>query len=207
MAKAATIERPSGRPRGFDVDDVLDRAVEVFRTRGYEASSMSELERATGLNASSLYNTFGSKEGLFHRALDRYQTQRLAAFSAALGVGTAGLDDIHRALDLQEGESSSEWGRHGCLAINIMTELGPRVGAAKEQLAKFRQGVADTVRVPLERAVALGEMDVDQVPNAVALLVSFTFGLGVLMRSEAPPEELAQQFTAAHQLVESWRRR
>ena len=207
MAKVATTERTSGRPRGFNVDDVLDRAIEVFRTRGYEASSMAEIERATGLNGSSIYNTFGSKEGLFRQALDRYQKQRLAGFAAAIGSGTEGLADLHQALDLQEMESGSEWGQQGCLAVNVMAELGSRAGDARQQLADFRRGMAEAVRVPLDRAVALGEVSPDQVPHAVALLVSFTLGLGVLMRSEASPEELTEQFAAAHQLVESWRLR
>jgi hypothetical protein len=49
-------------------------------------------------------------------------------------------------------------------------------------------------------------MSADQVPNAVALLVSLTLGVGVLMRSEASPAELASHFEAAHAVVESWRR-
>ncbi len=205
MARQATTERTSGRPRSFDVDEVLDRTIEVFRSRGYEASSMAELERATGLNVSSLYNTFGSKEGLFHQALARYQTQRLGFFSAALGNGTEGLTDLHRTLDLQEQESASAWALQGCLAINVMAELGPRAGDAKQQLIDFRVGLANAVRLPLERAAAMGEISPDQVPNAVAMLVCFTLGVGVLMRSEAPTAELAQHFAAAHAVVESWR--
>ena len=60
MAPSVSGIRSPGRPREFDVDDVLDRAIEVFRERGYEASSMADIERATGLNTSSIYNTFGS---------------------------------------------------------------------------------------------------------------------------------------------------
>jgi len=205
MASTASGTRAPGRPRAFDIDDVLDRAVEVFRARGYEAASMADIERATGLNTSSIYNTFGSKEALFQRALSRYQDVRLRAITDVLSAGSGGLDDLHRALELQQGECESEWGSQGCLAVNAMAELGTRAGDAKELLAQYRRGLADSIRMPLERAVALGEMSADQVPDAVALLVTLTLGVGVLMRSEASSAELARHFKAVHAMVESWR--
>jgi TetR/AcrR family transcriptional repressor of nem operon len=201
---AAGVRAP-GRPREFEVDDVLDRAIDVFRERGYEASSMADIERATGLNTSSIYNTFGSKEALFHQSLARYEAVRLAAIVDVLADGTGGLSDLHRALELQQAESVSDWGHGGCLAINTMIELGPRAGDAKELLADFRRRLAEAIRLPLDRAVALGEMRLDQVSTALALLVTFTLGVGVLMRSGAADVELATHFEAAHALVESWR--
>ncbi len=166
---------------------------------------MADLERATGLNASSIYNTFGSKAGLFDQALGRYESVRLATIVEGLASGAEGLADVHRALDLQQAESLSEWGRGGCLAINTMVERGSRAAEAQEVLAAFRRNVGDAIRLPLDRAVALGEMRADQVPVAVALLVTFTLGIGVLMRSGAAASEFATHFEAAHAMVESWR--
>ncbi len=60
------------RPREFDRDQVVDRAVEVFWRQGFEATSIQDLVEATGLNRGSLYNTFGDKAGLFEAALERY---------------------------------------------------------------------------------------------------------------------------------------
>jgi len=187
------------------MDDVLDRAIEVFRQRGFEASSMADIERATGLNTSSIYNAFGSKESLFQRSLQRYEGVRLTGIIDLLAAGTEGVADLHRALELQQAESVSPWGHGGCLAINTMIELGPRGGDSRELLADFRQRLADAIRLPLDRAVARGEISPDHVPTLVALLVTFTLGVGVLMRSGAPEGELATHFDAAHALVEAWR--
>ena len=63
------------RPREFDVDDALDRAMNVFWAKGYEATSMSDLMAAMDLSKSSLYDTFGSKHELFLSALQRYKRQ------------------------------------------------------------------------------------------------------------------------------------
>jgi AcrR family transcriptional regulator len=65
-------DQAMARPREFDTDDALDRAMEVFWTRGYEATSLRDLVAAMGISKSSLYDTFGSKHELFLAAIDRY---------------------------------------------------------------------------------------------------------------------------------------
>ncbi|MCE0540845.1 TetR/AcrR family transcriptional regulator, partial [Kineosporia rhizophila] len=67
---STTAER--GRPRGFDADQALDRAVEVFWRHGYDGTSLSDLTSAMGINRPSLYAAYGNKEQLFHRAVARY---------------------------------------------------------------------------------------------------------------------------------------
>src|SRR5271165_4690093 len=63
---------PSGRTRQFDVDEALDRALEVFWARGYEGATLPDLTSAMGINRPSLYAAFGNKEELFRKVLDRY---------------------------------------------------------------------------------------------------------------------------------------
>ena len=73
------MSRLPGRPREFDTDAAIDSALLVFRERGYHATSIKELSDATGLTAGSLYKAFGSKNGLFLAAFDRYTRTRSAA--------------------------------------------------------------------------------------------------------------------------------
>src|SRR5690348_17740109 len=80
---------PSGRTRQFDVDEALDRALEVFWARGYEGATLPELTRAMGINRPSLYAAFGDKEQLFRRALDRYVNGPAGYVRAALDRPTA----------------------------------------------------------------------------------------------------------------------
>ena len=61
-----------GRPRAFDMDQALDRALDVFWRKGYEGASICDLTAAMGINPPSLYAAFDNKEGLFRKALDRY---------------------------------------------------------------------------------------------------------------------------------------
>src|SRR5687768_16430305 len=62
-----------GRPKAFDRDDVLDRAMELFWQRGYEATSIGDLVDHLGVGRQSLYDTFGDKYALYREALDHYR--------------------------------------------------------------------------------------------------------------------------------------
>src|ERR671918_521967 len=86
---APTASRPGGRPREFDLDEALERAMEVFWRQGYEGTSLGELTAAMGINRPSLYAAFGNKEALFRKALDRYVDERMAFIRAAIEEPTA----------------------------------------------------------------------------------------------------------------------
>jgi AcrR family transcriptional regulator len=78
-----------GRPRAFDPDAALDRAMHVFWAKGYEGASLSNLTRAMRINRPSLYAAFGNKEQLFKKVLDRYMNGPVAYFAKALAAPKA----------------------------------------------------------------------------------------------------------------------
>jgi TetR/AcrR family transcriptional repressor of nem operon len=197
--------RSRGRPREFDVDVVLDQIVELFWVQGFEATSMSDIVEATGLNKSSLYNSFGSKEQLFQAALDRYTSMREGLIRSALRDGTAGLDDIMMFLDMVELEMTSEFGSRGCLAINTSTELGHVDQSVVEMGTRFRGEMRSAISAALDRAAALGEIDRNAIAHRAESVVAFMMSLGVVARSGAPRAELDGQLAAMRALVESWR--
>jgi AcrR family transcriptional regulator len=80
---------PLGRPRAFDPDVALDRAMHVFWAKGYEGASLSNLTRAMRINRPSLYAAFGNKRQLFRKVLDRYMGGPVAFFSKALAAPKA----------------------------------------------------------------------------------------------------------------------
>src|SRR5690349_10149725 len=84
-----------GRPRAFDIDDALERAMEVFWRKGYEGASLPDLTKAMGINRPSMYAAFGNKEALFRLALDRYAQGPARYVSEALAAPTA-REAIHR---------------------------------------------------------------------------------------------------------------
>src|SRR3954452_23728654 len=86
----STTPVPAGRPRAFDIDKALDRAVLVFWSKGFEGASLDDLTEAMGISRPSLYRAFGSKEDLFRQALARYTEDLVSYFARALTEPTSG---------------------------------------------------------------------------------------------------------------------
>src|SRR6476659_5599840 len=87
--KSKTISAARGRPRAFDADVALERAMHVFWAKGYEGAAVSDLTQAMRINRPSLYAAFGNKEQLFRKVLDRYMDGPVAYFGKALAAPKA----------------------------------------------------------------------------------------------------------------------
>lgn len=87
------------RPKSYQPQQALESAMHVFWRRGFEATSVSDLAKATGLNRKSLYNEFSSKESLFEQALAHYAEQARQQWEVCLGASPAGLDNILRLIE------------------------------------------------------------------------------------------------------------
>jgi TetR/AcrR family transcriptional repressor of nem operon len=197
--------RGRGRPREFDTDEVLDRVIDVFWTKGYEATSVADLAEVSGLNKSSIYNTFGSKEQLFRLAIDRYVDGREAIFHALLRDGSSGLGDVLHMLKLARREADAPLGWRGCMAVNTTTELGGREAAVTSMSTHFRDDIRISFRAALDRAAAAGEIDADAVERYAELLLAFMLSLSVFSRGGADRTELGRQFDAMSKTIETWR--
>src|SRR5260370_16720129 len=87
--KLKTFPATPGRPRAFDADVALERAMHVFWAKGYEGAALSDLTQAMRINRPSLYAAFGNKEHLFRKVLDRYASRPLAYFDKPLPATNA----------------------------------------------------------------------------------------------------------------------
>jgi AcrR family transcriptional regulator len=205
--KAATAEAPRGRgrPREFDEDEVLDALLQLFWDRGYEDASLVDIVASAGLNKSSLYNAFGSKDELFVRVLERYMEFRSATLAEAM-AGDGGLDQLRTFFDLQRSEVQGPSGSQGCLAINATTELGPRDERVSLLANRYREILGSGLRGPLERAAAAGEIDEAMVDAYLDMLVASTVSIAVAARGGADSAELLRQIGSIERVVEGWRR-
>ena len=109
------------RPREFDEERVLDAVMATFWRRGYDGTSAQDLVDATGLGRGSLYNAYSNKEGLFERALQRYQ--RCTQDNLKLLEGDAPIRDrMRRLLETATNPRRQDRDRRGCLATNSAIE-------------------------------------------------------------------------------------
>jgi len=108
----------AGRPRGFCVEDALDRAMTVFWRNGYEGASMSELTAAMGINSPSVYACFGNKQALFRAVLERYDERRKSFMEyvmSAPDVGQMAERYLHGVADFAADTSGKN--PPGCLLL------------------------------------------------------------------------------------------
>src|SRR5436190_14901639 len=112
------------RAKSFDQDAVLNQAVELLWERGYEGTSLADLEARLGLGRQSLYNTFGDKQALFLKALDRYRRTAGEAAFAQLNAPGAGLDAIRAFFRMSVESLTAPGPRRACLLANTIVERG-----------------------------------------------------------------------------------
>jgi len=163
-------EATRGRPRTFDTDTALDRAVEVFWRRGYEGASLTELTEAMGINRPSLYAAYGNKEELFRQAVARYAEVDMAYARAALEQPTA--YDVAAAFLRDNVEALTRPGRpSGCLSVQGGLAGGSDDGRAAAFLAESRLAGEQAFADRFTRAVAEGDLPAATDPVALARFV------------------------------------
>src|SRR6266852_366509 len=146
------------RPREFDADTALERAMDVLWSKGYEATSLDDLCEVTGLSRSSLYATFGSKRNLLLRSVDRYVAQRTPSIAAVLSQPLP-ICDAFAALARQFiDQIVSGPGRRGCFLGNCAAELPRRDNAALTRVRRGLESTEATFREALARAQSCGEL-------------------------------------------------
>ena len=134
-----------GRPRGFDADDALRAAMEVFWRKGFEASSLEDLTAAMGLSRSSFYACFGSKHGALVAAVRAYARDRKAALKALLDAAPDAEARIDAAV---EALAPTDGARRGCFLGNCATELAPHDPEIAE-ISRSLKNLARELDVPI----------------------------------------------------------
>jgi TetR/AcrR family transcriptional repressor of nem operon len=179
------------RPKSFDEEAVLDQAVQLFWERGYDGTSLADLETHLGLGRQSLYNSFGDKHALFLKALERYRQNAGGAAFAELTVPDAGLAAIRGFFDRVLGRLASPSGRLGCLMTNTITERGSEDADVLLRCNHGRDDLERAFRRALSQAKKLGELpkQLDVEATATMLLIQH-YGLTVLAKTGATGGQL-----------------
>jgi len=127
--------RTRGRPREFDIDLALDRAIEVFSTRGYHGTAISDLSEAMELTPGSIYKAFKDKRGILLAAFDRYRLLRSRKLKAAIDPHVVGRDKVRAALRFYAEAAQGTLGQCGCLVVTTATELAVSDPVVGERVA------------------------------------------------------------------------
>jgi TetR/AcrR family transcriptional regulator, transcriptional repressor for nem operon len=171
-----------GRPREFDRDQVLDRAVEVFWTRGYSRTSVSDLTDSMGIQRGSLYAAFGDKHQLFLEALDRYE-ERFYRETRRLLEERPAREGIREVFLKVLTDCACEGGRKGCFITNTAVALAEDDPDTAVRVRANLLRVEDAFEEAIGKAQARGEIAKRHPSRALARFLSNGFqGLRVLSR-------------------------
>ncbi len=147
-----------GRPRGFDRDNALEKIMDVFWAKGYEAAQLNDLTAAVGITPPSFYAAFGSKEQAFREAVNIYVANDGSGPMRALETGETVRQAIQAMLlasiDVALGAPQS----NGCLLILGVMNCQPETGPLYDLLKDLRRETMERVRARLERGVAEGDL-------------------------------------------------
>jgi AcrR family transcriptional regulator len=188
------IERPRtvaiGRPREFDLENALDRALLVFWRNGYEGASIADLTDAMGINPPSLYAAFGNKEGLFRKVVDRY-IERYAGFwevARAAPTARAMVEHLlHASVDFVTDESNPR----GCLMVRGAMACSEAANKIRDELVTRRATGEAMLRERFERAIGTSEMPPELDPADYArYIMTVLEGLSVQAAGGASREDL-----------------
>ncbi len=168
------------RPREFDEDEVLQRATEAFWSRGYEATSITDLMEATGLAKGSIYKGFGDKHAFFLRTLDAYLESGVTRFVELAASSPSPEATLRGWLHYIVETATCKGERRGCYAVNCVTELAPHDPEVQARLrAHYRRFEQLFVGV-IERGTAAGAFHRELSPRVAARnLMIFINGLQV----------------------------
>lgn len=194
-----------GRPREFDRDEALDKALHAFWKRGYEGTSLAELTAAMGINRPSLYAAFGSKEELFRLALDRYAEDGPGFMQREALTEPTARAVVTRLLRSHATSLTDPDHPPGCLVVQGALICGEAADSVKEVLIARRQAGEADLRMRLERAKAEGDLGPDTNPTALArYIATVEQGMAVQAASGASREDL---LAVAEMALTAWPKR
>ncbi|MFG2088298.1 MULTISPECIES: TetR/AcrR family transcriptional regulator [unclassified Spirillospora] len=174
------------RTKEFDPDAALQRALELFWERGYEATSMADLVAHLGVARASIYATFGGKHELYIKALDRYLRTTDPKIAEALSQPGPVLPAVRALIERYAAEAAHDRPRRGCMVVNTAVELAPGDTEAARLVEASWGFLEASLTSALTRAQAQGELPRDRDPRGLARLLLVLFqGMRVLGRGPA----------------------
>ena len=186
----AEIKKSRGRPRVFDMDEALEKALKIFWARGYEGTSIAELTETLGVNKPSMYAAFGNKEELFYKALLRYASGPVAFVNEVLKEPTArkvAETFLFRAAEFLTDPQHPK----GCMIVQGALSSGESAELVRNILIKFRKSYENQLAERFTMAIIDGDLSRNANPKCLAkYLATLHQGMSVQATSGATKDEL-----------------
>ncbi len=187
-----------GRPKAFDRTDVLEKALGLFWSQGYEATGMAQLVQTMGIGRQSIYNAFGDKRALYLAALEHYYDTRMQKMLQGLrGEGSP----LARLKATVQGAGSPN--AKGCMVCNSMAEFGSHEPDVNAQLRRYVSAQEEAFANVLIQAQQAGEISSNAKPRVLARqLVATMQGMALLNRASIDNAFIGDAITASLSMLD-----
>ncbi|WP_319761156.1 helix-turn-helix domain-containing protein [Maridesulfovibrio sp.] len=178
------------RHQEFETDEALHQAMKVFWRKGYEATSINDLLKATNLSKSSLYATFGGKRDLFLAAFDSYRDARKSEAIKILNQTPArkGIEQFYKMI--LEGAKADEFS-NGCMSINQAVEMAPHDEDVRVRVKQDFQLMEKFLTQTIEQGRLDGSVKGRKTARELSRILVVAFpGLQVMVRAKCDQERL-----------------
>ncbi|MFC3676097.1 TetR/AcrR family transcriptional regulator [Ferrovibrio xuzhouensis] len=183
--------KPKGRPRGFDRDAALQAAMQVFWLRGYEGTSLSDLTKAMGINAPSLYAAFTCKEALFEEALELYETAEGALPQRLLREGKTAKEGFAAMLRFYAGYYVQTDHPPGCMVVLSAIVGAPENKSVRALMTRSRRAAMESLADRVRRGQAEGDVPATADASAIAAFyTTLVQGMSIQARDDATRKQL-----------------
>ncbi|NJL42084.1 MAG: TetR/AcrR family transcriptional regulator [Leptolyngbyaceae cyanobacterium SM1_4_3] len=180
-----------GRPREFDWETALDRAIDTFYAKGYEATTLDDLTAAMGIKRPSLYATFGNKEALFLQALERYGERAALEAQTALTSHRHARESVEAFLYLAAEWHVQRSRMMGCLIANSSSDCREEQPTICKRIQQLHQRNEEILYQRLQQGIEAGELSQNADIRGLAQFFNgVTQGMAVLARGQHNPEAI-----------------
>jgi TetR/AcrR family transcriptional repressor of nem operon len=183
------------RPKEFNPDDAIEKAMQVFWHKGYEATSVEDLLTAMNLNRGSLYDTFGDKRTLFLKVVDRYCAAFVGPKFSLLDQPGPAVPALRRFIGEIVDSGLADPQRRGCLIANTVMELSPHEKEVASTLRRVLTVVEDTFFNVLVRAKQQGELKGEKDPRTLARFLATMMQGTIVMIKAGSTADVVKQTT------------
>lgn len=159
-----------GRPREFEPETFLNTALECFWQKGYRATSMSDLMKASGLASASIYKLYPDKRSIYLAALQQYMDEGVSR-GAKRDVELSPEAALHETLEFVALLSSSPDGEKGCFTIAAASELLPGDAEIRNKVHHKFNSIINQLEIILRKGQALQVFRCDESPRIMAMSI------------------------------------
>lgn len=159
------------RTKDFDEDEVLQKAVNLFWSKGYNGTSMQDLVDGLGISRSSLYDTYGDKHTLFIRSLENYKEASTKKMCNIISNAVSAKDAVKQLLELTALELIDDSEHKGCFMTNSAVEVAPHDAQVGTMLCQSEQLVEDSFYLAIKKGQESGEITNKQDARAIARFI------------------------------------